>query len=66
MGEKAELFRAFMELYQRGERDLACRTYLHPDLEMYEPPSLPHGGSRRRKTAHSKPRSVNPSSSKPR
>jgi hypothetical protein len=44
MGTKAELLTAFMEMFQSGQADLACQQYMHRDLEIYEPESLPQGG----------------------
>jgi hypothetical protein len=44
MGTNGKVFTEFSELFRAGEMERACRTYMHPDLEIHEPPSLPQGG----------------------
>jgi len=44
MGPHAKTFEEFSGLFRSGKMEEACRKYMHPDLEIHEPPSLPQGG----------------------
>lgn len=41
---KLQLVQRFFAQYQSGDREGACRTYMHDEFELIEPPDLPQGG----------------------
>jgi len=47
MSGNLQRLRAFLDCFQGGDWERACRQYCQPDFEIHEPPGLPQSGVHR-------------------